>query len=230
MRLDKYLSNAGTGSRSKVKAMIKKKRVEVDGVVATDPKSETAHDSVVMVDGVRIILENHIYLMLNKPKGVISSTEKGQARTVMDLIDHPQKDELFPVGRLDKDTTGLLLITNDGRFAHELLSPKHKIGKTYVAKLKKDVSSSDIETLEKGIPLKDFTTAPAAARRIAEREVELTITEGKFHQVKRMFQYLGNEVTDLHRTRIGEMVLDEILPAGSCRRLHENELKLLKKV
>lgn len=230
MRLDKYLSNAGAGSRSTVKAMIKKKRVQVDGVVATDPKTKTDHDSEVMIDGAPIILERHIYLMLNKPKGVISSTEKSQAPTVIDLIDHSQKDELFPIGRLDKDTTGLLLITNDGKFAHELMSPKHKIGKTYVAELRDEVSQSDIEKLEYGIPLKDFTTAPAKASIISARKVQLTITEGKFHQVKRMFKYLGNEVIGLHRTNIGSLVLDDSLPEGSYRRLDENELKRLKKV
>ncbi|MFC3418445.1 pseudouridine synthase [Salinicoccus hispanicus] len=230
MRLDKYLANAGTGSRSAVKAMIKKKRVEVDGTVVTDPKLETDHDSTVMVDGVRILLESHIYIMLNKPKGVISSTEKEQARTVIDLIDHPQKDELFPVGRLDKDTTGLLLITNDGKFAHELMSPKHKVGKTYIAELRDEVSQSDIQKIEHGIPLKDFTTAPAAAMKLAARKVELTITEGKYHQVKRMFQYLENEVIDLHRTHIGGLRLDDTLPKGHYRRLDENEFKLIKKV
>ncbi|GAB3061513.1 pseudouridine synthase [Salinicoccus sesuvii] len=230
MRLDKYLSNAGVGSRSAVKAMIKNKRVQVDGVVVKDPKTTTNHDSEVILDGLRVILEQYIYLMLNKPEGVISSTEKNKESTVIDLIDHHQKDELFPVGRLDKDTTGLLLITNDGKFAHELMSPKHKVGKTYVAELREEVSQSDIEKLKHGIPLKDFTTAPAEATRISAKTVRLTITEGKFHQVKRMFRYLENEVIGLHRTHIGNLVLDDSLPKGGYRRLNENELELIKKV
>ena len=230
MRLDKYLANAGIGSRSEVKNMIKKKRITVEGEIVTDPKSRVSPDDGVLLDGGPVVLEEEIYIMLNKPTGVISSTEKGPTPTVIDLIDHPQKDQLFPVGRLDKDTTGLLLITNDGKLAHELLSPRSKIGKTYVAQLESEVTEDDISQLEAGIPLKDFTTAPAAAEKLSSHAVELTITEGKFHQVKRMFHHLGNEVTALHRIGFGDLMLDEHLTAGSHRRLRENEIKLIKKV
>lgn len=230
MRLDKYLANAGIGSRSEVKNMIRKKRITVEGDVVTDPKARVSADDEILLDGGSVVLEEEIHIMLNKPAGVISSTEKGPAPTVVDLIDHPQKDQLFPVGRLDKDTTGLLLITNDGKLAHELLSPRSKIGKTYIAELASEVTEDDISQLEAGIPLKDFTTAPATAKKLSPHKVELTITEGKFHQVKRMFHHLGNEVTALHRIRFGDLVLDEHLAAGSYRRLRENEIKLIKKV
>ncbi|WP_342387251.1 pseudouridine synthase [Salinicoccus bachuensis] len=230
MRLDKYLANAGIGSRSEVKNMIRKKRITVEGGIVTDPKSRVSPDDEILLDGGSVVLESEIHIMLNKPAGVISSTEKGPTPTVIDLIDHPQKDQLFPVGRLDKDTTGLLLITNDGKLAHELLSPRSKIGKTYVAELESEVTEGDISQLETGIPLKDFTTAPAIAKKLSSHEVELTITEGKFHQVKRMFHHLGNEVTALHRISFGDLMLDEHLAAGSYRRLRENEIKLIKKV
>lgn len=230
MRLDKYLANAGAGSRSEVKNMIKKKRITVEGETVTDPKTRVSAEDDVLLDGGPVVLEEEIYIMLNKPQGVISSTEKGPTPTVIDLIDHPQKDQLFPVGRLDKDTTGLLLITNDGKLAHELLSPRSRIGKTYVAELEKEVAEADISQLESGIPLKEFTTAPASAKRLGPREVELTITEGKFHQVKRMFHHVGNEVTALHRIRFGNLALDEHLAPGEYRRLGENEIKLIKKV
>jgi 16S rRNA pseudouridine516 synthase len=227
MRLDKFLSNANIGSRKEVSGMIRNKRVKVDGAVISKPNHQVSYAAHVEVDGGRIHLEEYIYLMLNKPEGVISSTEEGPTPTVMDLVDHPQVNELFPVGRLDKDTTGLLLITNDGKFSHALLSPRHKVGKTYEVTLRDDVTDEDLTELEKGIPLKDFTTSPAIARRLADRKVALTIYEGKFHQVKRMFLYLGNEVTALKRTAFAGLELDESLAEGESRHLTEGEIKKL---
>ncbi len=228
MRLDKYLSNAGTGSRKDVKADIKKGRVTVGGIVVKDPKYAVEGSEEIALNHQPVILEQGIYIMLNKPKDVISSTEKGSARTVIDLIDHPQSSSLFPVGRLDKDTTGLLFITDDGQLAHELLSPSNRIGKTYIAQLRDNVSDSDISMLEAGIPLKDFTTAPASAVRMSEREVKLTITEGKYHQVKRMFRYLGNEVVGLERIGFATLTLDDTLKQGDYRRLTDDEIDMLK--
>lgn len=229
MRLDKYLSNAGEGSRKDVKSIMKKGRVTVGQKVIKDPKFEVDGSEEIRLDDKAVVLENGIYIMLNKPKGVISSTEEGPTRTVIDLIDHPQSKDLFPVGRLDKDTTGLLFITDDGKLAHELLSPRNRIDKTYIADLKDDVSESDISMLEQGIPLKDFTTASAVAVKISSRKVKLTITEGKFHQVKRMFQYLGNEVADLERVEFAALKLDDDLRRGEYRRLTESEINILKK-
>ncbi|MFB9859673.1 pseudouridine synthase [Salinicoccus siamensis] len=230
MRLDKYLSNAGLGSRNDVKRFIRKKHVAVNGKVVTDPKSSVSAEDTVEIDGEAIQLEQYIYFMLNKPSGVISSTEEGATSTVIDLIDHPQKDELFPVGRLDKDTTGLLLISNDGKLAHTLLSPRKKQPKTYIATLAKAPEEKDLELLREGVPLKDFTSAPAQAHRLSEKVVELTITEGKFHQVKRMFGYLENEVIALERISFAGLELDGTLEPGEYRRLKENEIALLRNV
>lgn len=229
MRLDKYLSNAGKGSRKDVKTDIRKGRVTVDREVVKDPKREVEGGEAITLNGRPVILEQDIYIMLNKPRGVISSTETGPTPTVIDLIDHPQSGDLFPVGRLDKDTTGLLFVTDDGQLAHELLSPRKKIAKTYIADLKKDVSESDLQKLEEGIPLKDFTTAPAEALKVAERKVKLTITEGKFHQVKRMFGYLDNEVIGLERIGFASLKLDDTLQRGEYRRLSAEEIDNLKK-
>src|SRR5699024_4177393 len=175
----------------------------------------------------QVILEEYIYLMLNKPPGVISSTEDGPTQTVMELIDHPQIDELFPVGRLDKDTTGLLIISNDGKLSHRLLRQKNKSGITNEVDLKEDVTDEDIVKLEAGIPLKDFTSSPAIVKRVEDRKVELTIYEGKFHQVKRMFIYLNNEVVELKRLKFGNLSLDEMLEQGESRYLTDEEVNNL---
>ncbi|HIW13019.1 MAG TPA: rRNA pseudouridine synthase [Candidatus Salinicoccus stercoripullorum] len=229
MRLDKYLSNSGAGSRKDVKAVLKKGGVTVDGKMVKDAKTEVTGEEEILMNGMEVLLERGIYIMLNKPGGVISSTEAGRTATVMDIIDHPQKKDMFPVGRLDKDTTGLLFITDDGQLAHELLSPRKKIGKTYIADLEKDVSDPEIQKLEQGIPLKDFTTAPAEAEKLSARRVKLTITEGKYHQVKRMFGYLENRVTGLRRVGFATLTLDEELAEGSWRRLTTEEVDDLKK-
>src|SRR5690625_1653101 len=165
--------------------------------------------------------------MMNKPDGVISSTEEGPTATVVDLINHPQQGELFPVGRLDKDTVGLLFITNDGKLAHQLLSPKNEYYKTYHCTLRDAVSEEDIVKLETGIELKEFTTKPAKAKQLSSNEVSLSITEGKFHQVKRMFIALGNEVVKLKRTHFATLELDETLNEGEYRKLTAEEIKNL---
>lgn len=227
MRLDKFLANAGIGSRKEVAKLIRSKRVRVEGEIVVKPNHQVTYETEVEMDGGRVVLLEYIYLMLNKPEGVISSTEEGETQTVMELIDHPQINELFPVGRLDKDTTGLLLITNDGKFSHALLSPRSKVGKTYEVSLRDDVTDEDLAKLETGIPLKDFTSSPAIAYRLADKKVALTIFEGKFHQVKRMFLYLGNEVTALKRTGFGNLSLDESLTEGESRYLTDSEVKKL---
>ena len=199
----------------------------VNGGVEKNPKTDVSyHDEIYFKDDL-VKLEEFIYIMMNKPKGVISSTEDGPSQTVIDLIDHPQKDELFPVGRLDKDTTGLMFITNDGKLAHRILSPKNEHFKTYHVTLRDQVSLSDIKRLEEGIELSDFTTKRAKAELVSEKTVLLSISEGKFHQVKRMFGALDNEVIELKRISMSSLELDESLSLGEYRFLTEEEIKNL---
>ena len=227
MRLDKYLSNAKIGSRKEVGKWIRKGLVTVNGGVEKNPKTDvTYHDEIYFKDDL-VKLEEFIYIMMNKPKGVISSTEDGPSQTVIDLIDHPQKDELFPVGRLDKDTTGLMFITNDGKLAHRILSPKNEHFKTYHVTLRDQVSLSDIKRLEEGIELSDFTTKRAVSEKVNDHVVLLSISEGKFHQVKRMFGALDNEVIELKRISMSSLELDESLSLGEYRFLTEEEIKNL---
>ena len=227
MRLDKYLSNAKIGSRKEVGKWIRKGLVTVNGGVEKNPKTDVSyHDEIYFKDDL-VKLEEFIYIMMNKPKGVISSTEDGPSQTVIDLIDHPQKDELFPVGRLDKDTTGLMFITNDGKLAHRILSPKNEHFKTYHVTLRDQVSLSDIKRLEEGIELSDFTTKRAVSEKVNDHVVLLSISEGKFHQVKRMFGALDNEVIELKRISMSSLELDESLSLGEYRFLTEEEIKKL---
>ena len=227
MRLDKYLSNAKIGSRKEVGKWIRKGLVTVNGGVEKNPKTDVSyHDEIYFKDDL-VKLEEFIYIMMNKPKGVISSTEDGPSQTVIDLIDHPQKDELFPVGRLDKDTTGLMFITNDGKLAHRILSPKNEHFKTYHVTLRDQVTLSDIKRLEEGIELSDFTTKIAVSEKVNDHVVLLSISEGKFHQVKRMFGALDNEVIELKRISMSSLELDESLSLGEYRFLTEEEIKNL---
>lgn len=228
MRLDKFLAHANYGTRKEVGEIIKSGRVTVNGKVIKTRKEKVKDDDYVEVDGYKVVLEGFMYFMLNKPKDVISATESYEHDTVIDLIDHPQYKELFPVGRLDIDTTGLLIITNDGKLSYQLLNPKKDILKKYYCKLRNDITKSDIGFLEIGIPLKDFTTKPAKVEVINDDEVYLSISEGKFHQVKRMFQYLNNEVLELKRVEFGNLQLDNTLELGEYRRLTEEEINILK--
>lgn len=227
MRLDKYLANANLGSRKEVNKLIKKGEISVNGTIVKNPKTDVGYEDDIVYIDVPIVLEEFIYFMMNKPDGVISSTEEGPTETVIDLIAHPQQGELFPVGRLDKDTVGLLFITNDGKLAHQLLSPKNEYYKTYHVTLRDEVTEKDIKQLETGIELKEFTTKPAKAELLSPHEVSLSITEGKFHQVKRMFIALGNEVVQLKRTNFATLELDGALAEGEYRRLTEEEIKKL---
>lgn len=233
IRLDKYLAEMGTGSRSQVKEYIKKGRVTVDGAVIkqADFKLNTA-TSVVYLDNAKLEYEPFQYFMINKPAGVVSATTDNYCKTVVDLIDTQKKKKLFPVGRLDKDTEGLLLITDDGELAHRLLSPKKHVPKTYYARIKGWVTREDVNEFQKGIQLEeDFTTLPAKLEILKdgeESEIEVTIYEGKFHQVKRMFKAVGKEVVYLKRLSMGNLKLDENLAPGEYRKLTEEELNQLK--
>ena len=185
-------------------------------------------------DGQKLEYEEFVYYMMNKPQGVISATEDPKHKTVLDLLDDlARSKEVFPVGRLDIDTHGLLLLTNDGKLAHALLSPKRHVDKTYLAQINGVMTVEDIETFAQGIPLKDFTCQPAKLELVsmdAEKNqslVRVTIAEGKFHQVKRMVAYCGKEVVDLQRLTMGTLTLDEDLKRGEWRRLNKNELEAL---
>lgn len=233
MRLDKLLANMGYGTRKEVKQLLKQKGVTVDGDVVKDSSMHVdPEEQEVSVFGERVIYTEFIYLMMHKPPGVISATEDNVDKTVIDLLDPlAQHFKPFPVGRLDKDTEGLLLITNDGQLSHNLLSPKKHVPKTYYAKIDGEVTESDIEAFKQGVELDDgYVTKPGELVILSSgphSEIELTIQEGKFHQVKRMFESVGKKVTYLKRLSMGSLVLDESLELGDYRELTEEELKSL---
>ena len=234
-RLDKILASQGTLSRRDVKEIIKKGRITINGIVSkkSDVKIDIEKDEVAL-DGEIISLKKHVYIMLNKPQGVVSASESDTDETVVDLVpDELFRKGLFPAGRLDKDTTGFVLITDDGDFAHKILSPKNHIFKTYLATLEHHLTESDIEMLEKGITLADGTTLKEAKVEVLEDcdnpIVKIMICEGKYHQVKRMFAAAGNKVIALHRSKMGELELDSSLKPGKCREITPKELELLEK-
>jgi 16S rRNA pseudouridine516 synthase len=235
IRLDKYLSNQGIGSRAEVRTYIRRGHVTHKGLVVKDPGYKVLTDDIqVSYNGQLVYYSEYVYLMLNKPKNVVSATSDKQDKTVMDIINHPLKDKLFPVGRLDKDTRGLLLLTNNGQMAHNLLSPKKHVDKTYEAIVSGDISSDTIMLFEEGITLDDGYKTMPALLEILEifddySKVKIIIKEGKFHQIKRMFQALGCEVMELKRTVMGTLVLDEGLKEGHWRALTKEEIHDLEK-
>ncbi len=235
VRLDKYLADMNVGTRSEVKTLIKKKRVKVNGAIVNKEniKIDMENDEVMLNDSIIKYVE-YEYYMLNKPAGVVSATEDSKDRTVVDLIKENTK-ELFPVGRLDKDTEGLLILTNDGQLAHNLLSPKKHVDKKYYARIKGVVDIEYIEQFSKGLNINDeYVTKPALLEIISvdkennQSEIYVTITEGKYHQVKRMFKAVGMEVVYLKRVSMGRIILDERLELGEYRLLSDEEVRLLK--
>ena len=233
MRLDKYLVACVVGSRTEVKDFLKSGRVMVNSKKEKSAKLQINEETdEICFDGQKLDYEEFVYYMMNKPQGVISATEDPKHKTVLDLLDDlARSKEVFPVGRLDIDTHGLLLLTNDGKLAHALLSPKRHVDKTYMAQVKGIMTDEDIETFAKGIPLKDFTCQPAKLELVSidteenKSLVRVTIAEGKFHQVKRMVAYCGKEVVDLQRVTMGTLTLDEELKRGEWRRLSKEELE-----
>ena len=215
--------------------MLKAGRVTVNGKKEKSAKLQIDEErDEIRFDGQVLEYEEFVYYMMNKPQGVISATEDSKHRTVLDLLDDiARTKEVFPVGRLDIDTHGLLLLTNDGQLAHALLSPKRHVDKTYLAHVEGIMTQEDVETFVKGIPLKDFTCQPAKLEIVSvdsvknQSLVRVTIAEGKFHQVKRMVAYCGKEVVDLQRLTMGTLVLDENLEQGEWRRLTKEELEVL---
>ncbi|EGK9509121.1 pseudouridine synthase [Listeria monocytogenes] len=230
MRLDKLLSHTGFGSRKEVKPLLKSGAVVVNGTIQKDSKTQVNPDKdQITVHGTPVVYQEFVYFMLHKPQNVVSATEDNVSETVIDLL--AQEDTLtdpFPVGRLDKDTEGLLIITNDGTLAHNLLSPKKHIDKTYYAKIDGDVTAADVEAFAAGIELDDgYTCKPASLEIITPNEINVTIQEGKFHQVKRMFAARGKTVSYLKRISMGNLQLDESLELGEYRPLTEAELAIL---
>ena len=230
-RLDKILASQGTLSRRDVKEIMKKGRVSVNGTVVKDSSIKVdIYKDEVCLDGEKIALKKHIYIMMNKPQGVVSASEGEKEETVVDLVPNEfYRKGLFPAGRLDKDTTGFVLITDDGDFAHKILSPKNHIFKTYLARLDHELSEFDIRMLENGITLGDGTILKEAKVEIVEQSdtplVKIMICEGKYHQVKRMFAAAGNRVVALHRSKMGELELDSALNPGECREITPEELQ-----
>lgn len=235
LRLDKYLSDMGIGTRSEIKQWIRKGRVSVNDMVCKVPETKVnIENDQVFFDGHRVNYHEYVYIMLHKPAGVVSATSDNVSKTVIDLIKDKQGKELFPVGRLDKDTEGLLLITNDGDLAHQLLSPRKHVDKVYYAKVRGKVNLEDKSRLELGVSIGENTiTLPAKVTILHSddiSEVELTIQEGKFHQVKRMFEAVGKEVIYLKRLSMGPLSLDPNLPVGEYRDLTKEELDCLLNV
>lgn len=229
MRLDKFLANMGVGTRTEVKQLLKKGKVTVNTSVEKSPKSYiNPTEDMVCVNEKQVEFVNNVYIMLNKPKGYISATHDESNRTVIDLIPEYQHLNIFPVGRLDKDTEGLLLITNDGQFSHNLMSPSKLVSKTYEVTSQNPVTKADIDAFKKGIILSDGPVKPAQLTRINETTSQVTIYEGKYHQVKRMFHAIENEVLELKRLKIANLTLDENLKSGEYKLLSDKELKLLQ--
>ena len=230
MRIDKYLAQMGVGTRSEVKQLLKKGRVTINDKIEKSPKVHVDPErDEISCDGETITYIDKVYLMLNKPQDVISATEDDAQRTVIDLIPEYQHLGIFPVGRLDKDTEGLLLITNDGQFNHDLMSPKKHVAKTYEVLSEKNITNHDIDMFKSGIELNDGATKPAILKQTDTPNQSLvTLYEGRYHQVKRMFHAIDNEVRALKRIKIGALPLDEDLAPGTYRQLTQEELELLK--
>lgn len=230
IRLDKFLSDAASISRSDARQYIKHGRVAVgsEAVKKFDMKIDSGN-SEVFLDGKRVTYRKNVYIMLNKPSGVVSATEDKTEKTVLDLLPEEYKKRgVFPVGRLDKDTTGLLLLTDDGDFAHKIVSPRNKIKKTYAAVVAEDITDEDITAFAEGITLADGTNfLTAELCRVSEKTCTITICEGKYHQVKRMIASRGNRVTALCRLSVGGLVIDENLSVGEFTEITAEKIELI---
>lgn len=236
-RLDKVLANIGIGSRKEVKALVKSGKIMVDGNSVKDSSIQVDPEkSEIMVSGEKVSIRKFIYIMMNKPNGVVSATFDNYDETVIDLLTSEIRGfEPFPVGRLDKDTVGLLLITNDGELNHRLISPKWHVDKVYYVEIDKCVNEDDVKAFQQGVTLEDGYKCLSAKLEILKTdsngsEVMVTVQEGKFHQVKRMFKSLNKEVVYLKRVSFGNLSLDESLEEGCYRELTKDEEKILKNV
>ncbi len=233
IRLDKLLADAGYGTRSQVKALLRKGRVTVDGDTVKKPEQKVDPAAAsVCVDGSPVLWQKYTCYMFHKPQGCVTATRDAKERTVMDFFRIPKKEDFFPVGRLDKDTEGLLLVTNDGALAHELLSPVKHVDKTYYARVKGVLRQEHIQAFRDGLPMGEEKRALPAVLKILSAgeisEAEVTVQEGRFHQVKRMFAAVGCEVIYLKRISMGGLALDPDLPKGSYRMLDDEEMRRLR--
>ncbi len=237
MRLDKYLCEAGLGTRSQVKKLLKSGVVTVNGRTARKPEEKIEKSDTVAVSGKELSVSELEYWMLHKPSGYVSATEDKRFPTVTELLPEEARRDLFPVGRLDRDTEGLLLLTNDGKLAHYLLSPKRHVDKVYYAKVRGKVAEEQVEAFREGVDIGDEKkTLPAVLEVLKcvpagdafESEVRVTLREGRYHQIKRMFAALACEVVYLKRLSMGSLKLDESLAPGDCRLLTEKETEALK--
>ena len=230
MRIDKLISQSGFGSRKEVKAILKQGVVFVDDEVVTNPQTRVNPEaSAIYVGDMLIEYKKYVYLMMNKPAGVISASYDEEEQTVCDLLDEKhQWFDLFPVGRLDKDTTGLIILSNDGGFAHRALSPKKHVEKVYLAEVEGPLGDKTIKAFAAGIVLDDgYKTMPAVLEILDEGQARVIIKEGKFHQVKRMFGALDIDVKSLKRVAFAGLDLDEGLAPGEYRRLDEKEMDII---
>ena len=228
IRLDKMLAHMGYGSRKEVKELIRKGFVSVDGEIVKSDDIKVDESSEIIIFDEKIKYEEFIYIMLNKPQDVISATYDGNLPTVLDLISGYESRNLFPIGRLDIDTLGLLILTNDGQLAHKLLSPKNHVSKKYYVKYDGKYKNSFIDIFKKGFQIDDYFTKPAIFENLGNNEAYITIYEGKYHQIKRMMEHVGCEVTYLERIKFGNIELDTSLKRGGYRLLTEEEINSLK--
>ncbi|MCQ2497842.1 MAG: rRNA pseudouridine synthase [Lachnospiraceae bacterium] len=233
IRVDKYLTDCGTGTRSEVKKLIQKGRISINGTVIKDPGTKIDLDKdIVCNNNEPVVYEQFRYFMLNKPMGCVSATKDNLSATVLDILKNENTKGLFPVGRLDKDTEGLLLITNDGMLAHNLLSPKKHVEKLYYVEADKKLSDENMTEMENGVDIGDEKlTLPSKIEFVGDSQnkycYNLSIKEGRFHQVKRMFEAFGSNVTYLKRLNMGSLILDDDLLPGEYRKLSEEEIKRL---
>ncbi len=229
MRIDRYISGCGYASRSDAKDLIKRGIVVADGRVCTKPDDQVKEDSVVQIDGTTLFYRKYVYLMLNKPKGYVSAVTDRHYPPVTELVGDEYKPfNVYPVGRLDRDTEGLLLLTNDGQFAHAVMSPHKNVRKRYFARVDLPMTREDVETFASGMEFKEFTAQPALLEITDDpREVYVEIAEGKYHQVKRMTARCGKSVNYLKRVAVGAVTLDENLALGEIRELTLDEIASL---
>lgn len=229
IRLDKLLADAGMGTRSQVKEYIRKGLITIDGQICKKPEQKVSGQEQIYCQGQAVDYARYRYYMLHKPQGVITATEDMRERTVLDLLTGVNTTDISPVGRLDKDTEGLLLLTNDGELAHRLLSPKYHVDKCYLVRTARPVETKELETLEQGVDIGDEKpTLPAKAQLNEQGELLLTIREGRYHQIKRMLRAVDNEVLYLKRLSFGSLTLPEDLEAGAFRPLTAEEQEKLR--
>ncbi len=231
-RVDKLIVSQGQYSRSEVKALVSRRRVLVDGVAIRSSSEKVDPDTArIVVNGAELVFKRNVYLMLHKPQGYVSATEDKSQATVLELVPEQYRGrELFPAGRLDKDTTGLMIITDDGAMAHRILSPKKHVQKVYLVEIDVPMSPEMVSGFAAGVELSDGMCQEAKLEITGSHTGIVTLREGRYHQIKRMFGCFGGKVVRLHRLAMGNLFLPDDLPEGECRELTEDELKLLQQI